>query len=339
MKHIIFFSLTTLFPISIANGMNSKLDPQKSNNILFFQLKKSFPRVLAPHLPSETNALICDMLIFQTPTLNESARTINRLSSTCKSFNKIMNKNISSLIKFLPQIYRNCSNEHAANALQLKKASKILFKQLAFAKLCELDGSFLSLSHIEKNNVDLNFTYGRDGETQLMRACTISFHATQTIPQSHLTLIEWLIKNGADINIADNSGTTAPFYAITPWNANGKQLIEYFWDLPSFKINAIKWHGFKKTLLFAFIYEHWHMRNVNIDAGCIHKATDPHRAEKLAIVQKLCDRGADPEVVHVYKSPGRMNHTPLSVAKECNDKKLVKILKRAIKKKHANKDK
>ena len=315
-----------LFFATIARGMDNpqKLVLRPSKNIIFFSDMPSFPRIFGENIPTEINGTIMDTLSFRSQNLAQGAYSINRFSSTCIGLTKIINENTPKIITLLSQAYR-CSNECAASALHIKSASKILIKQLGFITLIitnkdlssyNFSNSFL---HAKKNNIDLNFTYGDNSETLLM----LILASRRSSPP---IIVDSLIKNGTNINIADSNGTTAPFIAIEKWIMGNekKQLIEYFWDLPEFNINEIRGKGFKRTLLFSFIYQRWILE---------YNSHNYAKAEKLAFIEKLCAKGADPELMHKKKN-GHIR-TPLSLAQQVNDPELIKVIEKEISKKHA----
>ncbi len=144
-------------------------------------------------------------------------------------------------------------------------------------------------------------------------------------------VVQWLIENGANINIPDNQGSTASSYAILKYIPfEKKYLIEYFWDHPSLDINQIapgKWsNDGKQTLLSYLISDNWPTRRYGYPCGWSRE----ERTLRLTVVKGLLKRGADPEL-----KPTGNYQTPLEIAQASKDPELVKILEEAIAKKHA----
>ncbi len=202
-RHLLTFSIV-LFVTTSIQGMDKLNKPDTELcEVQFFQYKP-FPQIFDENIPSEISAKVFDLLCFASPALWDGARCINHFSGVAKSINTLIKDNTVPLIKKLSEAYE-CSNEHAARALQTKTATKIVLKQLGFSAIC-LSGEWYKQvspqdSHLmKKSNSDLNFTYGDDCKTQLMSAARCNENG-----RASYYVFEWLIKNGADINIPDKA--------------------------------------------------------------------------------------------------------------------------------------
>jgi len=324
-RNLLTFSIV-LFVTTSIQGMDKFNKPDTELcEVQFFQ-HMPFPRIFDENIPSEISAKVFDLLCFASPTLCDGARCINHFSGVSKSMNILIKDNTIPLIKKLSDAYE-CSHEYAARVLQTKTASKIVLKQLGFAAMCASNNSYSCISpqdslHIKKSKIDLNFTYGKKRATQLI---SVLDYATMHAVNPYI--VEWLIANGADINVVDRNGSTAPFIALDTFYNSDKQFIEYFWDHPSFNINDIKWYGRKKTLLMQII-SLLQSRNPN---QSVHEGK---RSIRLGLLHNLLARGADPELECKTKRPN-IPTTPLALAEQFNDQEVIDIIKDAIAKKHA----
>jgi hypothetical protein len=322
MQHKTFISLFLVVSCSIINGMDQA--PTTNMSIQFFE-DASFPRIIYEQLPSEVNGRIFDMACINIPDpfLNVIAKNINNLTLVCASFNTFINnsKRTLNLIKQLFYEFRSNSNEDIACVLQTKAAVQRLMLQKGFESMCG-HGHFAHISPrdsvaIKKSNIDVNFTYGDDGDTQLIIAASGNFYNSTGKP----LIVQWLIANGADINSTDSCGKSALIYALETEPDREKELIEYFLDHPQFSVNQKYDTIDGKYSLFGYL----------IRLVCLPAIKRKHRHE-LTLIQKFLEKGVDLEGLAVD------NETPLDIAKRYKNNPLIDILQDAIVKKHAQQD-
>lgn len=330
MKHTLLISLCFLSYLTQLNGMDNSVKPINKDGI-FFQLIP-LPKIFDESIPSEIQKKILDKLIFNSSnqTLQKASQDLHKLSLVCKPINIALNENTLVLIKQLSQAF-NYSNERVAKSLHTKTASEILFKQLAFATMCG-NHRYAKIScsdalHIKKNNIDLNFTYEDRAETQLIIALTVPFTKSDTTSVIKPHIIQWLIDNGADINITDLKGVSAVLRAVYDFSNNEKQLIEYFWDHPQFNINQI--YTLTNHIISPHLGEAVYKKTTLLLELIRSSCPETRYKQKIELIKQLCARGADPELAGD-------NLTPLNIAEYSDDQELMTIFYNTTATKHAN---
>jgi hypothetical protein len=291
----------------------------------------SLSNCMEQHISTDIQRELLNTSVLSAATLHEAIHPIKTFYLSCKKFNKFIEQEHLSLIKKL-SIKFELSNEYAASKLPTLIASNILMKQLGFSAMCGTDIRTRITPeqerHIKKCNIDLDFTYGDNCETQLIEACARSTTSTYSYDIGKPFVAAWLVKNGADINKSDRQGTTAPFHAIARWDDSDKQLIEYFWNHPQFRVNEIGYQRGRTTLI-SYLAKYLPSK----ESAGYESHYSRKRSFFFRLIQGLCNRGADPELKPHYND--QTYKSALDRAIEKNDQELLAILQEAIAKKHA----
>lgn len=160
--------------------------------------------------------------------LSDAAKMVNALAQTNKFLNTLINDDnrILKLIKSL-SVQFDCSNMAVAELLCTKEANiRYLLQKSLMANWTGGDRTVKTFSKLKSMGVDLNFTYNKN-ETPLF--CNIWWEEI-----GYAQVGEWLIKNGADINVVDKNGRNILMCAIEKDN---KALIPLLLEHDSLKVH------------------------------------------------------------------------------------------------------
>lgn len=247
-------------------------------------------------------------------TLKEAGKTINALAQTNTLLNNAINDpefNLK-LIKNRAQQF-NSSDAAAAKALQTQASKNQLKIQLALAKIIkdmteeqENENVLPKLNKLLKEfnvenklyKVDFDFTYRWYKESK-----EYSSPLMEAVQNDNKFLINYLLKNGANINQAGFNGKTALMYANDP------AIITFLAEKPNLNINQQDASG--NTALLRTIQNYF-------------PEDEEYRDQNIAIIQTLLDKGANPTI-------GNNNgETPLQAAQATGDQDVIDLIQAAI---------
>jgi hypothetical protein len=267
-------------------------------------------------LPTDTQTEIIKLLASSctNQTLKEFGQTINALAQANKHLNKLINNpdfNLT-LIKNRAKQF-NKSDVAAAKAFQTQASKTQLKIQLVLAKIVknmteeqENENVLPRLNKLLKGfkvedqnyKVDLNFTYRWNTESE-----EYSSSLMQAVHHDNKFLINYLLKNGANINQAGFHGKTPLMYADDP------EIITLLAKEPNLNINQQDTSG--NTALLRTIQEYF---PEDID----------NRENSIAIMQTLLDHGANPTIAN------NNGETPLQAANDTGDEEVIDLIQQAI---------
>lgn len=237
--------------------------------------------------------------------VKDAAQTINALAQTNKVLNTLINdpQFCLTLIKSRAKQF-NCADTKVAKALQTKESKHRLVLQLTFAKVIknlieeqENNGVLGQLNTLMAKNVDVDFTYvwNKDAQEYLSPLMYAVQHENKF-------LINYLLKNGANINRAGFNGKTPLMYAEDP------ATLKFLASKPNININQQDNSG--NTALLRAIQNYF--------------PEDEHRADNLVVIQQLLDAGANPKITN------NNGNAPLQEAHATGDQDLVNLIQSAI---------
>jgi len=246
-------------------------------------------------------------------TLKESAQTINALAQVNTLLNNLINNpefNLQ-LIKSRAKKF-NISDVKVAKALQTKASKDQLKLQLVLAKLIknideeqESGGVLPKLDKLLKNfkvdgktyKVDLDFTYRWNKESE-----EYSSPLVYAIQNDNNFLIQYLLKNGANINQTGFNGKTPLMYA------SDAATITFLAKQSGLNINQQDASG--NTALLRAIQHYF------------PEVSD--RDQEISVIQALLDNGANPTIAN------NTGDTPLKAAQATGDQEVINIIQTAI---------
>ncbi len=269
-------------------------------------------------LPTDTQTEIIKLLASSctNQTLKESTQTINALAQTNKHLNNLINDpelNLQ-LIKNRAKQF-NVSDIKVAKELQTQASKHQLKIQLALAKIIknideeQENGGVLPklnrlLQGFELENklykVDLDFTYRWNQDSQ-----EYSSPLMHAIQNDDKFLIQYLLKNGANINQASFNGKTPLMYA------NNSGTITLLAKQPDLNINQQDSSG--NTALLRAIQNYF-------------PDIVENRDQDIAVIQTLLNSGANPTIAN------DTGDTPLKAAQATGDQEVVDMIQAAIEK-------
>ncbi len=287
----------------------------------------SCPIVLAG-LPAEMGGKILDMTINNTDNdLKKVKPNIHKLYSLCKSMQHFMDdqKNSLHLIKELSFISGE-PNDYVAMMIPTEGARKLLFIQQSFDAMCQGQKnrpiSKKNFSTLKDFGYDIDFTYGRETETQLAKACR-SYRTWSVQP----LMVKPLLEQGADYTICPKNRVyhdtieSIIFNLLENVNAEADEALDYFFASPHFNINHYyeAWN-FDVTALWFLVCS----IAEEDQQKTFFDQPNPRYTLKLRRLQKLLDNGADPELT------GSTEVTPLVMAQAAKDQNIIDMLEKAI---------
>jgi hypothetical protein len=265
--------------------------------------------------------------------LNVAAKVVNALAQVDTSWNIFVNddKRTLQLIKQFSQQY-SCLDIDVVRVLRTKAANHRLALQRAFFYGdCSWDNFIISDAQRLKNTgLNLDFTYKKDVPTALLNIMSSS-QSWACIRDKYDKIAQWIIENGADINIATASEfrwvhilvpakQTASLLALRFFR---KSLIPELLRHQAFKVDYQDDNN--DTPLHCCFYglkDHRTGQNF-CDYNCQRDVMQ--RAPFVySIVQELLKKGANPTVVN---KDGR---TPLMLAQESGYQPLIDLLEKAV---------
>jgi hypothetical protein len=253
-------------------------------------------------------------------TLKEAAQTINSLAQTNKLLNNLINNpdiNLA-LIKNRAKKF-NVSDMKVAKILHTKSSQVQQLMQLYLARIIknideeqETGGVLPKLNKLLKTfefekkqyRVDLDFTYRWNKESQ-----EYSSPLMYAVQNDDKFLINYLLKNGANINQAGFNGKTPLMYA------DNSETIALLAKQPDLNINQQDLSG--NTALLRIIQNYF-------------PEIAENRDQDIAAMQALLDNGANPKIANDN------GDTPLKAAQATGDQEVIDIIEQAI---HAINDK
>lgn len=269
------------------------------------------------NLPVEVQTIIIQLFAKSCAdtTLKESAQTINSLAQVNTKLNQLINDpefNLK-LIKNRAKQF-NVSDVKVTNTLKTKAAKAQLRIQFVLAKrmkeiieeqenndaLTRLNTLLTKKFELDEKvfKVDLDFTYRWDKESPEYLSPLM-----YAVEGENKFLINYLINNGANINLAAFNGKTALMYANNP------NIITFLASKPNLNINQQDSGG--NTALLRVIQNYFPEDVEN-------------RENNIAVIQKLLEIGVNPQIAN------NNGETPLQAAKATGDQELIDLIQQAI---------
>ena len=267
-------------------------------------------------LPTDTQTEIIKLLASSctNQTLKESTQTINALAQTNKHLNNLINDpelNLQ-LIKNRAKQF-NVSDVAVAKALQTQASKHQLKIQAALKKIInnideeqENGGVLPKLNRLLKGfelenklyKVDLDFTYRWNQDSQ-----EYSSPLMHAIQNDDNFLINYLLKNGANINQAGFNGKTPLMYV------NNAETIIFLAKQPGLNINQQNSSG--STALLQAIQNYF-------------PEDEENKEQNIAVIQTLLNSGANPTIAN------DTGDTPLKAAQATGDQEVIDMIQAAI---------
>jgi hypothetical protein len=267
-------------------------------------------------LPTETQTEIIKLLAASCTdkTLTESAQTINALAKTNKHLNNLINDpefNLQ-LIKNRAKQF-NVSDMKVAKILHTKSSQVQLLIQLYLARTIknideeqESGGVVPKLNKILKKlefegkvyKADLDFTYRWNQESQEYASPLM-----YAVLNDNKFLIQYLLKNGANINQASFNGKTPLMYA------SDADTITFLAKQPGLNINQQDTSG--NTALLRAIQHYF-------------PEDEDNKEQNIGVIQTLLDNDANPTIAN------NNGDTPLKAAQATGDQEVIDLIQQAI---------
>ncbi|HEX4069500.1 MAG TPA: ankyrin repeat domain-containing protein [Candidatus Babeliales bacterium] len=275
------------------------------------------------NLPTDVQTEIIQLLASSCTdkTLEESTQTINALARTNKYLNNLINDpqfNLE-LIKSRAKQF-NVADMKVARELHTKASKKQLKIQLMLAKIMkepieeqENDGVLPKLNKLLQGfkvedktyKVDLDFTYRLNTESPEYTSPLV-----YAVQHDNKFLINYLIKNGANINQAGYNGKTPLMYT------ENAEIITFLAEQPNLNINQQDAQG--NTALLRAIQNYF-------------PEDEESGEQNIALIQALLDNNANPTIAN------NNGATPLKAAEDIGDQEVIDSVQHAIEKINDNK--
>jgi len=259
-----------------------------------------------PVLPQDMLKIVFNMAIHNLDTKKprEAARTVRTLAVTNKALNKKINApDFSDNLIHKLSFRFSCSHESIARFLATKQAKKRLKLQYELKNLCKDSSSMItskSLYTLIEKKVDLDFTFNDCGlqKTALM----ISIH------RNTWTFV-LLLESNANINTR---------------NSHGMTLLHCAASLP-IQLSALEKIIARPTLQVD-------QQNNRGETALLYSLKDRRKThityDFIRFISQLLEK-ADPEIVD------KQGDSPLFIAKELDNYRIIELIHQAIEKKHA----
>ena len=271
--------------------------------------KKEFETAFM-YLPTKVVSLLFDS---NAQSIMVAGKAITKLARINPALNKLINDPVFclQLIKHLAHKF-NCSDETVAIALNIDETNNRLIVQkifeTAFTKNLFNQVTIDNLYTSYETFVDLNFTYKGQRNIDLAQNLLLATAYHDTIPESRLNKIKWLLNHSVNINSTDALGRTILMICALDIDIHS---VEFLCQQPTIHINQQDNQG-----------------NTALTLVCTMRIAvskyDP-------IIQILLDAGADPEIAN------NMEMTPLKEAKKGGNNNAVKLMQEAMSKKQSKK--